>query len=93
MQRRRSRKSAGEVIGMKSHAIIRSVRGPAASAPDQTQLRQRISVPAQGYGGRQRRGPHVRPPVGGDSGSTDIRELLLVFLKVLRAFGVFFKRI
>ena len=29
--------------------------------------------------------------VGGESGSTDIRELLLVFLKVFRAFGVFSK--
>ena len=31
------------------------------------------------------------PPVDGESGSTDIRELLLVFLKVFRAFGVFSK--
>ena len=30
-------------------------------------------------------------PVGGESGSTDIRVLLLVFLKVFRAFRVFLK--
>ena len=30
-------------------------------------------------------------PVGGESGSTEIRELVLLYLKVLRAFGVFLK--
>ena len=62
-------------------------------APGAGGLEQELLRQAQLHGARQRdvHTHEVIGPVGAESGSTDIRQRLLLFLKVFRAFGVFLK--